>query len=145
MVGGGPGEPTGRLSVGLVSVVDDDASVLRSLENLLVSTGLRVETFGSAEAFLASDHLAETGCLVLDLRMPGMSGLELFSRLTVAAPRIRVIILTAVTNDDERERLLRQGAVAVFTKPFRAADMLLAVRGALGMSAGPVAHPSRGR
>jgi FixJ family two-component response regulator len=115
----------------LVAVVDDDTSVLRSLKNLLTSTGRRVEVFGSAEAFLESKHLGETGCLLLDLRMPGMGGAELFARLIAAERAIPTIILTAVSEDEERQRLLNRGAVAYLTKPFRAADILLAVRHAL--------------
>jgi FixJ family two-component response regulator len=115
----------------LIAVVDDDTSVLRSLKNLLTSTCRRVEVFGSAEAFLESEHLGETGCLLLDLRMPGMGGAELFSRLIAAERAIPTIILTAVSEDEERQRLLNRGAVAYLTKPFRAADILLAVREAL--------------
>jgi CheY-like chemotaxis protein len=89
---------------GLVSVVDDDTSVLRSLRNLLDSAGLRVETFGSAEAFLTSGRPAETACSVLDLRMSGTSGQELFSRIAGDEGRVPVVILTAETSDDERER-----------------------------------------
>jgi FixJ family two-component response regulator len=133
MAGGATSDPSGHKRADVVAIVDDDAPVLRSLKNLLVSAGLRVETFASAEVFLASGRLAETGCLVLDLRMPGMSGLELFSRLATEDPPVPVIILTAVVDEDERERLLREGAAGFFTKPFRAADMLLAVRRALQM------------
>jgi FixJ family two-component response regulator len=111
--------------------VDDDTSVLKSLKNLLTSVGHRVEVFGGAEAFLESKHLRETGCLLLDLRMPGMGGAELFSRLIAAERVIPTIILTAVSEEEERERLLDRGAVAYLTKPFRAADILMAVRDAL--------------
>jgi FixJ family two-component response regulator len=68
----------------VVSIVDDDASLRWSVRNLLTSVGLRVETFASAEAFVQSSHLANTGCVVLDLRMPGMDGFELLGRLTAA-------------------------------------------------------------
>jgi FixJ family two-component response regulator len=129
------GAPGRRGLSGLVSVVDDDTSVLRSLRNLLDSAGLRVETFGSAEAFLASGRLAETACLVLDLRMPGMSGQELFSRIAGDEGRVPMVILTAETSDDERERWLTNGALAFLTKPFRAADILVVVRRALRTNA----------
>jgi len=72
----------------LVSIVDDDASLRRSLRNLLMSVGLRVETFESAEAFLDSVHRENTGCMVLDLRMPGMSGLDLLRHLAARGTRI---------------------------------------------------------
>jgi FixJ family two-component response regulator len=131
MAGGGPRGWRDTDPDRVVAVVDDDTSVLRSLKNLLTSTGRRVEVFGSAEAFLESKHVGETGCLLLDLRMPEMGGAELFSLLIAAEPAIPTIILTAVSEDEERKRLLGQGAVAYLTKPFRAADILLAVRDAL--------------
>jgi len=134
-VGGGAESDSSR--AGLIAVVDDDVSVLRSLRNLLASVGLRVRAFESAEAFLESSYLPETRCLLLDLRMPGMSGTELFSRLEASGHRIRVVVLTAVTDGDERERLLRQGAVAFLTKPFRSADVLRAVHDALRTADSP--------
>ena len=118
----------------VVAVVDDDFSVLRSLTNLFSSAGLRVETHKSAEAFLASGRLANTGCLVLDLHMPGMSGIELFARLNQADSRIPVVVLTARDEDSVRARLLSGGAVAFLTKPFRAGEVLLAVQRALDAS-----------
>jgi FixJ family two-component response regulator len=117
----------------VVAVVDDDFSVLRSLTNLFSSAGLRVETYESAEAFLASG-LANTGCLVLDLHMPGMSGLELFARLKQADSRIPVVVLTAGHEDSVRARLLSGGAVAFLVKPFRAGEVLVAVQRALDAS-----------
>jgi FixJ family two-component response regulator len=119
----------------LVSVIDDDTSVLNSLRNLLASAGHRVELFASAESFLESGRLEKTGCLVLDLRMPGMGGAALFSKLIASGQKVPVIILTAVTEGAEREGFLRRGAVAFLPKPFRAADVLAAVRAALAMSA----------
>src|SRR6266513_3745351 len=79
----------------VVCVVDDDASLRRSLTNLLTSVGFRVETFQSAEAFLDSGHRDNIGCVVLDLRMTGMNGLDLLRHLTAIGSRIPVIILTA--------------------------------------------------
>src|SRR5919108_3502431 len=101
----------------VVSIVDDDASLRRSLRNLLTSTGLRVETFESAEAFLESGVRDSTGCLVLDLRMPGMGGLGLLRSLVASGSRIPVIILTAHGDDDTRQRSLQAGAVAFLEKP----------------------------
>jgi FixJ family two-component response regulator len=118
----------------VVAVVDDDFSVLRSLTNLFSSAGLRAETYESAEAFLASSRLANTGCLVLDLHMPGMSGLELFARLKQADSRIPVVVLTARHEESVRARLLSGGAVAFLVKPFRAGEVLVAVQGALDAS-----------
>jgi FixJ family two-component response regulator len=115
----------------LISIVDDDASLRRSLENLLSSVGFRVETFPSAETFLESVHRAQTGCLVLDLRMPGMGGLELLRHLTGTGSGIPVVILTAHADDETRQRSLEAGAVRVLEKPFRSGNLLDAVRTAM--------------
>src|SRR5258706_19409 len=90
----------------VVCVVDDDESLRRSVRNLLSSVGFRVETFASAEAFLQSAHRSNTGCVVLDLRMPGMSGLDLLMHLGATGTRIPVVILTAHGDDDPRRRTL---------------------------------------
>jgi FixJ family two-component response regulator len=115
----------------LVCIVDDDASLRRSLRNLLMSVGFRVETFQSAEAFLTSVHRGNTGCMVLDLRMAGMSGLELLRYLGATGSRIPVIILTAHGDEDTRQRTLQAGAVAFLKKPFQSAALVDAVRSAL--------------
>ncbi len=115
----------------VVCVVDDDASLRRSLRNLLTSVGFRVETFQSAETFLETVHRENTGCVVLDLRMTGMSGLDLLRHLSATGSRIPVIILTAHGDDETRQRTLQAGAVAFLTKPFQSATLLDAVRTAL--------------
>ena len=116
----------------MVSIVDDDASLRRSLRNLLMSAGLSVETFESAEVFLESGSLDKTGCLVLDLRMPGMGGLGLLRRLAESGARIPVIILTAHGDDDMRQRSLQAGATVFLEKPVRGPALLQAIRSALG-------------
>ena len=121
-------EQNGRM----VSIVDDDASLRRSLRNLLMSAGLRAETFESAEVFLESGAPGNTGCLVLDLRMPGMGGLGLLRRLADSGTRIPVIILTAHADDDMRQRMLQVGATAFLEKPVRGPALLQAIRSALG-------------
>ena len=115
----------------VVSIVDDDASLRRSLRNLLMSVGLYVETFESAEVFLESRSRVNTGCLVLDLRMPGMGGAGLLKHLMASGSRIPVIILTAHGDDDTRQRSLDAGAVAFLEKPVRGPAFLDAVRSAL--------------
>src|SRR6266446_5066523 len=115
----------------LVSIVDDDPSLRRSLRNLLTSVGLRVETFQSAEAFLDSVHRQATGCVVLDLRMTGMSGLDLLGHLAATGSRIPVIILTAHGDDESRRQSLQAGAVAFLEKPVRSPVLLDTVRAAL--------------
>ena len=127
------GETDDGQALRLVCVVDDDTSVLRSLWNLLDSAGLPAETFGSAEAFLESDRALQAGCLVLDLQLPQMSGIELFMRLMSAERRVPIVILTAERDPNVRQRLLREGAIAFLTKPFRAADVLVAVKSALAL------------
>ena len=115
----------------VVSVVDDDASLRRSVRNLLRSVGFRVETFASAEEFLGSAQRENTRCVVLDLGLTGMSGLDLLRHLTVADSHIPVVILTAHGDEETRRRSLRAGAVAFLDKPFRSAALLDAVRAAL--------------
>lgn len=108
-----------------VSVVDDDESVRQAIEGLLRSVGLGVASFASAEEFLRSDGLASTECLVLDLRMPGMDGLQLQQRLNLGGHRFPVVILTAHGDGDARAQALRAGAVAFLQKPFDS-DALIA-------------------
>ena len=115
----------------VVSVVDDDESLRRSLSNLLRSVGFGVETFASAEEFLRSAQRENTGCLVLDLRMTGMSGLDLLRHLAVRDSPIRVVILTAHGDEETRRRSLQAGAVAFLDKPFHSAALLDAVRAAV--------------
>jgi FixJ family two-component response regulator len=115
----------------VVSIVDDDESLRRSVRNLLTSVGFHVETFESAEAFLRSAERGQTGCVVLDLRMPGMSGLDLLGHLAATGSRIPVIILTAHGDDEARRRTLEAGAVAYLGKPFHGEALLSAVRNAL--------------
>ena len=115
----------------VVSIVDDDGSLRRSLRNLLLSVGFRVETFVSAEEFLRSAQRENTGCLVLDLRMTGMSGLDLLRHLAVRDSPIRVVILTAHGDEETRRRSLQAGAVAFLDKPFHSDALLDAVRAAV--------------
>ena len=116
----------------VVCVVDDDESLRRSVRNLLSLVGFRVETFVSAEEFLESAHRANTGCLVLDLRMAGMNGLDLLRHLAATGSRIPVIILTAHGDEEARRQSLEAGAAAFLGKPFRSDALLDAVRTALG-------------
>ena len=115
----------------VVSIVDDDASIRRSVRNLLSSVGLQAEAFDSAESFLQSAERGNTGCLVLDLRMPGVDGLHLLELLREAGQRIPAVILTAHGDDDARERARRAGTVAFLDKPFQSAASIEAVKSAL--------------
>ena len=115
----------------LISVVDDDESVRDSTKILLRSAGYKVATFESGELFLVSDTLSQTECLVLDMRMPGMDGLELQRRLSISDAGLPIIFVTA--HDDKRRRQLAidGGASSFFQKPFAASEFLDAVRTAL--------------
>ena len=115
----------------LISVVDDDESVREALEDLLHSAGLEVATFASAEEFLGSGHLRTAACLILDLHMPGIGGLELQQRLARDGYRIPTVILTAHGDDDARTKALGAGAVAFMPKPFDGEALLRAVEAAL--------------
>jgi FixJ family two-component response regulator len=116
----------------LVSVVDDDESVRESLPELLRSFGLEAQPFASAEAFLASDSLQRTGCLVLDVAMPGMTGLELQLELTRRVHEIPIVFITAHSVERVRPQVLERGAVACLFKPFSETDIVGAVHTALG-------------
>lgn len=116
----------------LISVVDDDDSVRESLASLIRSVRLSVKVFASAEEYLASEHLGATDCLILDVRMPGMSGLELQRELAASHPHIPIIFITAHGSDEDvRSRALRDGVVAYLLKPLSGETVLSAVREAL--------------
>jgi FixJ family two-component response regulator len=116
----------------LISVVDDDESLRNSLANLIRSLGFRAQAFPSAEAFLAAGESRDTACVVLDVRMPGMSGFELQRHLADARWRVPVIFLTAHAEDGgARSRALEAGAVAFLYKPCREEDVIRALHAAL--------------
>jgi FixJ family two-component response regulator len=116
----------------VVSVVDDDESVRESLPDLLRSFGLDAQPFASAEEFLASDSLALTDCLVLDVAMPGMSGVELQEELERQGSCVPIVFMTAHSVERVRRKVLRRGAVACLLKPFSERAILDAVHAALG-------------
>jgi FixJ family two-component response regulator len=115
----------------LISIVDDDDALRTSLENLIRSVGLRTQGFTSAEAFLSSNHVRETRCLVLDVRMAGMSGLELQRQMAAAKSPIPIIFITAHEDDAQRTRALEAGALAFLHKPFYEEELLNAIEAAL--------------
>ena len=117
--------------LGSVSVVDDDASLRESLEALLRSVGFAVEVFASAEAFLKSDRLKSTRCLIVDIRMPGMNGLDLQRELTANRCAIPIIFITA-HGDAARPHALERGAVDYLLKPFSEEALLNAIHAAVG-------------
>jgi FixJ family two-component response regulator len=111
-----------------VSFVDDDESLRRSVTNLLNSVGVEVQTFASAEAFLQSADFAMTRCLILDLRLDGMSGLELMSLMSTTGRSLPVIMLTAHGDEEVRRRALGSGAVAFIAKPFFPDELIAEVK-----------------
>lgn len=115
----------------LVSVVDDDESVRESLPDLLTELGYAVQTFSSAKAFLASDYVVRTKCLLLDIAMPGMTGPELQRELVRRHQKIPIIFITAQIDESVRQRVLEQGAVACLLKPFSDTALLEALNVAL--------------
>jgi FixJ family two-component response regulator len=117
----------------LVSVVDDDESVRESLPDLLRQFGFAVQAFSSAEAFLSSEIVSETSCLILDVAMPGMSGPDLQEELIRRHQGIPIVFITANGHKTVRPRLLAQGAVECLFKPFSEAALLDALDAALRM------------
>jgi len=111
----------------LVSVVDDDESVRESLPDLLRMFGYAVQAFSSAEEFLASDYVGQTGCLILDISMAGMSGPDLQRELALQRYEIPIVFITAQGDESIRPRLLEQGAVECLSKPFSEAALLKAL------------------
>jgi FixJ family two-component response regulator len=118
----------------LITVVDDDESVRESLPDLLNEFGFDARTFSSAEEFLASESVAETRCLVLDVAMPGMTGPDLQRELTLRDREVPIVFITAQRDAATRLRLIAQGAVECLFKPFEPNDLLKALNTALRMS-----------
>jgi FixJ family two-component response regulator len=115
----------------LVAIVDDDESVQSALQDLIESDGLSTLCFGSAEQFLDSEARHEAVCLIADIRMPGLSGLELQAKLKAEGYRLPVIFITAHGDDEMRIHAMGEGAVEFLTKPFKDAILLEAVHAAL--------------
>jgi FixJ family two-component response regulator len=118
-------------TIPLISIVDDDDAFRSSLENLIRSAGLRAQGFSSAEEFLRSNQVHETGCLILDVHMPGMSGLELQRKMASANSHTPIIFITAHEDADHRTQTLEAGAVAFLYKPFHEEELLDAIDAAL--------------
>lgn len=115
----------------LISVVDDDESVRDSTRTLLRSVGYKVATFASSELFLESGTLRDTECLILDMRMPGMGGLELQRRLKASDVRVPIIFVTAHGDRTNRQLAMGAGASDFFQKPFAATELIGAIKAAL--------------
>ena len=120
----------------LISVVDDDESVRRTTKLLIESFGYRAAVFESAETFLKSAQLNETSCLVVDVQMPGMNGLQLQSHLATEAWSIPIIFISAYGNKQSRRKAMQAGAVAFLEKPFNDEPLLETIRSALQQDKG---------
>jgi FixJ family two-component response regulator len=108
----------------VVAAVDDDRRVRESVQSVLESAGYEAVTFDSAEAFLDSKDLAGVICVLADVRLPGIDGLELQRRIRGERPTLPVIFMTAHDDDDIRQRALRDGAIAFMVKPFDGGELL---------------------
>ena len=115
----------------VVALIDDDRSVLSALKDLMEAAGVSAQSFGSAEEFLEAGQRGGIGCLIADIRMPGMSGLELHARLKAEGSRIPIIFITALSDGNIRTRALTAGAVECLFKPFDNDVLLEKVRAAL--------------
>jgi len=115
-----------------IAIVDDDESVREAIRNLLRSAGYHADVYASAEEFLASAQIASTSCLILDVRMPGMTGLELQTHLLSSHRPIAAVFITAHADDKAKARALHAGAVAFLRKPFSDRALLDAIALAVG-------------
>lgn len=121
----------GAPQVPLISIVDDDESVREALKSLIDSMGFHAEVFASGEAFLNSQQISRTVCLIADVRMPGMTGLELQDRLNAANSSIPIIFISAHDDGEARARGLRAGAVDFLKKPFSEDSLVRAISACL--------------
>ena len=115
----------------MISVVDDDASLRAATDNLLSSHGYLVRTFASAEEFLQSPHLHGCACVVADVQMPGMSGVDLLDHMRAQGHNTPFIFITAFPEDSARDRARKAGAVGFLAKPFAAPDLIKCVEAAI--------------
>jgi FixJ family two-component response regulator len=129
-----------RITKPVIAVVDDDSRVRESLASLIESAGFTARVFALAKEFLQEDFMARTSCLITDVRMPGMDGLDLQRCVRLERPDLPVIFITA-HHDDEVERCaFAQGAAFFIRKPFDAEELLRAVKIALSEASGTTAH-----
>jgi FixJ family two-component response regulator len=120
----------------VVAVVDDDPRIRESLESLFESAGFAARVFSLGEDFLRGGHLAETSCLITDVRMTSMDGLDLQRRVRLARPELPIIFITAHHEEEVERRALAEGAAFFIRKPFDAGELLRATMFALGKSSG---------
>ena len=115
---------------GSIAIIDDDVLVRQSLGDCMESAGYAVESFDSAEEFLASESVQSAACLILDVQLPGITGLELQARLVGAHNRVPIVFVTAQGTQANRERAMSRGATGFLSKPFRRDDLVRLVEAA---------------
>ena len=115
----------------IISIVDDDEPIREAVKGLMKSLGYRAEATASAEEFLRSPHVRRTSCLIADVQMPGMTGLDLPRHLSASGKPIPTILITAYPDDGVRERALADGVIGYLSKPFYENDLLTCIRSAL--------------
>lgn len=115
----------------LISVIDDDESMREAVRGLMKSLGYRAEVFASAEEFLSSRQLPRTSCLIADVQMPGMTGIELHRHLVASGKTIPTILITAYPDDSARAGALGSGVVCYLSKPFDENDLLACIHSSL--------------
>jgi FixJ family two-component response regulator len=127
----------------MISIVDDDGVVREAAADLVSSLGYKTQTFASGEAFLESGQLEQTSCLITDIQMPGLNGLELQSRLLADGYRIPVIFITAFPTASAQQRAMSAGAVAFLSKPFEEISLVQSLAAALAQSEGQASRSDR--
>lgn len=135
MTTGTPIDHAADPSASVISIVDDDPLVREATSNLVRSLGLAAAAFGSAEEFLASDRLTDTACLIADVQLPGVNGLELQHRLRAGGHRTPVVFITAFPNEGARTSALDAGAIGFLGKPYDAERLIDCLAEALGAAA----------
>jgi FixJ family two-component response regulator len=116
---------------GSIAIIDDDALVRQSVGDCMESAGYAVESFDSAEQFLASDSARDAICLIVDIQLPGITGLELQGRLSGADNRVPIVFVSGHGTQTNRDQAMRQGAAGFLSKPFRRDDLVKLVRAAI--------------
>jgi FixJ family two-component response regulator len=116
---------------GNIAIIDDDVLVRQALGDCMESAGYPVESFGSAEQFLASESVRDAACVILDVQLPGITGLELQDQLAGADNRVPIVFVTAQGTQANREKAMRCGASGFLSKPFRRDDLVKLVRAAI--------------
>jgi len=124
----------------MISIIDDDEAVRAATENLVRSLGFRATTFASAEEFLESPEFQETSCVITDVQMPGMTGVELQSHLRERGLNVPMIFITAFPEERVRRRVNDAGAIGFLSKPFEGCAMIECLEQALRQNFGPTRH-----